>query len=419
MDFGLSKEQGMLKKEARKFLDKECTEEVVREIEKGDLGCSPELWHKIADLGWLGILFPEKYGGMGANILDLTFIYEEMGRAMFPGPFMSTVVLCGTIILNSGTDAQKQELLPRISDGKLKLALALTEPDAAWGEHAYDAVGITVKAVAEGEDYVINGTKLFVHDALAADKILCVARTKNGDNPKEGITNFLVDKSSPGLKIEVLKTIAGDKQCEVVFDNVRVKKSDMIGALDEGWPFVYTAIQYGATMLCAQMVGVGEEILKIAVDHAKTRVQFDAPIGINQYVQEHCTDLVSDVEGCKYVTYQAAWKLSENMPAEYEVAVAKAWSSEAFERACLSAHAVMAGYGYTSKDGVLPMYSRRGKVWQLYLGNGDFWLNKVADQMDSWTYERPKGKPLGLWKTAPDEEIPAWDVWTKEDILEV
>ena len=419
MDFGLSKEQEMLKKEARKFLDKECTEEIVREIEKGDLGYSPALWAKIADLGWLGILLPEQYGGLGTNILDLTFIYEEMGRAMFPGPFMSTVVLCGTIILDAATEEQKKDLLPQISDGRLKLALALTEPDAAWTQNAWDARGITVNAVADGDAYIINGTKLFVHDALVADKILCVSRTKDGDDPEKGITNFLVDRGTPGLKIEALKTIAGDKQCEVLFDNVRVNKADMIGGLNGGWPFVYKAIQYGATMLCAQIVGVGEEMLKIAVEHAKTRVQFDAPIGINQYVQEHCTDLVSDIEGCKYVTYQAAWKLSEKLPAEYEVAVAKAWSSEAFERACLSAHAVLAGYGYTSKDGVLPMYSRRGKVQQLYMGNSDFWLNKVADQMDFWTYERPKGKPIGLWKTAPDEETPSWGVWTKEDILEV
>ncbi len=419
MDFELSKEQAMLKKEARNFLEKECPEELVREIEKGDQGYSPQLWRKIAELGWLGIIFPEKYGGLGSNMLDLMFIYEEMGRAMFPSPHLSTVVLSGLTILSAGSEAQKTELLTRISDGDLILALAITEPDAAWGDKALDPEGITVQATAEADDYVINGVKLFVHDALIADKILCVARTQDGKNAAEGITIFLVDADATGMHRNVLKTISGDKQCEVVFKNVRVSKENIIGPLHGGWPHVAKAIQHGAVLLCAQMVGAGEEILRITVDYAKTRVQFDAPIGINQYVQGHCTDVVSDVEGCKYITWQAAWKLSENMPSGYEVAVAKAWTSEAFERACLAAHAVFAGYGYTSKDGVLPMYSRRGKIQQLYLGNSDYWLKKVAQQLDTWTFERPEGKALGFWKTSPDEEIPAWKVWTNEDVLEV
>ena len=167
----------------------------------------------------------------------------------------------------------------------------------------------------------------------------------------------------------------------MIFDNIKAGADDIIGGLNQGWPYVEKAVQFGATMLCAEMIGAGEELLKLAVDHAKTRVQFDAPVGINQYVQEHCTELVADIEGCRYVTYQAAWKLSENMPAEYEVAAAKAWSSEAFERAALRAHAVLAGYGYTTKDGLIPMYSRRGKVQQLYLGNSDFWLEKVANHI--------------------------------------
>ena len=419
MDFGLSKEQQMLKKEARNFLEKECPEERVREIEKGETGHSPDLWKKIAGLGWLGLTFPETYGGLGGEFLDQMFICEEMGKAMFPGPYLSTVTLCGSIILSTGTEEQKKQWLTDISNGKLICALALTEPDAAWGDKAWDAAGIQLTAVKDGDDYVLNGKKLFVHDAAVADKIFCVARTKKSDNPDDGVTVFAVDADTTGMTVQVLKTIANDKQCEVSFDNVRISKTAVVGPVDGGWPFVYEAICRGAVMLCAQMVGAGEELLRLAVDHAKNRVQFDAPVGINQYVQGHCTDLVSDVEGCRYVTYQAAWKLSEGMPAEYETGVTKAWTSEAFERACLAAHAVLAGYGYTSKDGVIPMYSRRGKTQGLYLGNSDYWLEKIAANLETWAFERPRGNPLGLWETPPDEETPAWEVWTKEDILEV
>ncbi len=419
MDFSMTKEQEMLKKEARKFLEKECAEEFVREIEKKGGGYSPDLWRKVADLGWLGLIFPEQYGGLGGDLLDLAFIYEEMGKAMFPGPHLSTVVLCGTIILAAGTEDQKKMYVRQISEGKRIFSLALTEPDAAWSDLAWEAAGITAKADYSSGQYVIDGVKMFVHDALVADSFLCVVRTRQTQNPEEDITLFVVDTKAAGVTMTPLKTIANDKQCEVVFNHVRVSETDIIGPVHGGWPFVERALQNGAVMLCAQMTGAGDELLRLAVDHAKNRVQFDAPVGINQYVQEHCTDLVSDVDGCRYVTHQAAWKLSQNEPADFEAAVAKAWTSEAFERACLSAHAVLAGYGYTSKDGAIPMYSRRGKMQQLYLGNADFWLNKVARQLETWTFERPQGKSLGLWKTPPDEETPAWTVWTKEDILEV
>jgi alkylation response protein AidB-like acyl-CoA dehydrogenase len=419
MDFGFSKEQQMLKKEARNFLEKECPEELVREVEKGDTGYSPDLWQKIADLGWLGLTFPEAYGGLGGEFLDQMLICEEMGKAMFPGPYLSTVTLCGSIILSAGTEDQKKQWLGKISDGKLICALALTEPDGAWGKMAWDSQGVRLEAVLDGTDYVLNGTKLFVHDAGVAHKIFCVARTAETETPGGGITVFAVDANTAGVTIQPLKTIANDKQCDVGFNNVRVPKAAVVGPFDEGWSFVYKAIQYGAVVLCAQMVGAGDELLRLAVDHAGNRVQFDAPVGINQYVQGHCTDLVSDVEGCRYVTCQAAWKLSDGMDAEYETAVAKAWTSEAFERAALAAHAVLAGYGYTSKDGVIPMYSRRGKTQGLYLGNSEFWMEKIADNLETWTFERPRGKALGLWETPPDEETPAWEVWSKEDILEV
>lgn len=419
MDFSLSSEQQMLKNEARKFFDKECPERFVREIEKGDVGYSPELWQKIADLGWLGMAFPEEYGGLGSSMVDLMVLQEEMGRAMFPSPYLSTVVLGGLSILEAGTEAQKKDFLARIAAGGTILALAWTEPEASWGRNAWEAAGITLPAVAEGSDYMLNGIKLFVHDAALADYFLCPVRTRREGRPEDGITLFLVDAKSSGITSTLLRTTAGDKQYEVVFDKVRVPAANMLGSLNGGWPILFRALQHGAVMLCAQMVGAGEEILKLTIDYAKTRVQFDAPIGINQYVQEHCTELAAAVGCCRYVTYQAAWRLSENLPSDFEVAVAKAWCSEAYETACWRAHQVLAGYGYTSKDGVLPLYSRRSKTQQIYLGDGPFWRSKVATELDSWQFVRPRGTPLGLWKGNPEKEVPAWTVWEMKDLGEV
>ncbi|MBN1613055.1 MAG: acyl-CoA/acyl-ACP dehydrogenase [Deltaproteobacteria bacterium] len=419
MDFSLSSEQEMLRNEARKFLDKECPESLVREIEKRRDGYSPELWRKIADLGWLGMVFPEEYGGLGSSVLDLAVLYEEFGKAMFPSPHLSTVVLCGLLLASAGNEEQKKEILPRIAKGDLILALAWTEPEASLGSTAWEPAGVTVSAVPDGNDYIVTGTKLFVHDAHIADYLLCVARTKREGPAEEGISLFLVDAKSPGMKRTLLKTTAGDKQCEVIFDTVRIPGKNLVGKLNGGWGPLFQALQRGAVMLCAQMVGAGKEILKITVEYAKTRIQFDAPIGVNQYVQEHCTELASYVDGCRFVTYQAAWRLAEQLPCDFEVAIAKGWCSDAFEAACLCAHSVFAGYGYTSKDGVLPLYSRRGKTQQLYLGDGPFWRKRIADALDTRTFQKPKGKALGLWKGGPEDEIPAWKVWRREDLQEV
>lgn len=412
MDYSMSEGQEMLKTAARDFLEKECPESLVREMEEDDDGYSPELWRKIADLGWLGLVYPEKYGGIGGSIVDLAVLYEEMGRAMFPSPYLSTVVLCGLTILAAGSEEQKAELLRKIVNGELILALALAEPESSWDGKGWDAEGVTVGATADGDDYIIDGTKLFVHDAQIADYLLCVTRTRNGAKPEDGITLFLVDAKSPGISYTLLRTTAGDKQSEVVFDQVRVPKKNMVGELNGGWSPLVKVLQTGAVMLCAEMVGAGQRVLELTVDYAKTRIQFDMPIGINQYVQDHCCYLLSEVDGSRWVTYQAAWRLSESLPCDFEVAVAKAWTSDAQERACWRAHQVFAGVGYTIDDGVLPLYSRRAKSAQLYLGDTAYHLKKVAEQVDKWPApEKPRGKPLGIWDKDAEDIVPVWEPW--------
>ena len=339
----------------------------------------------------------------------MAILYEEMGRAMFPSPHLATVVLCGATIMSVGSTGQKADLLPRIAQGELILALALTEPQASWDGKAWDPSGITVGATAEGDDYVIDGTKLFVPDAQVADYILCVARTRDGSDPEDGITLFLVDAKSPGITCNLLVTTAGDKQCEVIFDKVKVSKKDIVGDLHKGWSPLERVLQQGAVLLCAQMVGASQKLLELTVDYAKTRVQFEQPIGINQYVQEYCVMLLSEVDSSWWLTYNAAWKLSQGLPADIDVAMAKAWVSDAHERACWRAHQVYGGVGYTVHDGVLPLYSRRGKALQLYLGDAKHHLKKVAKELEKWPEPtKPKGKPLGLWDGVEEQRIPDW-----------
>jgi len=412
MDFSLSEEQEMLKTMARDFLEKECPESFVRDMDEDEDGYSPEVWRKIADLGWLGLIYPEKYGGTEGSILDLAVLYEEMGRAIFPSPHLSTVVLCGQTILAVGSEEQKADLLPKIVSGDLILALALTEPESSWDGTAWDAEGVTVPATPDGDDYVIDGTKLFVHDAHIADYLLCATRTRDGAAPEDGITLFLVDARSPGISYTLLKTEGGDnKQSEVVFDKVRVPKKNIVGELNGGWSPLAKVMQQGAVMLCAEMVGAGQHILELTVDYAKTRIQFDMPIGVNQLVQDHCVQIVKDVDGSRWVTYLAAWALSEGLPCDLEVAIAKARTSDAHERACWRAHQVFAGVGSTQEMGVMPFYTSRGNTVEHYLGNSRYHLEKVAQQLETLPPpEKPKGKPLGIFDPGT-EGLPAWSVW--------
>lgn len=416
MNFELSEEQKMLKKAARDFLENECPESVVRRAEDSDLGYPPELWKKAAELGWLGLIYPEKYGGIGMNILDMAILYEEMGRALFPSPHLSTVVLCGLAILEAGSEEQKASLLPGIARGELVMALALTEPEATWDGKGWLPEGVTVPATPEGNHYVINGIKLFVHDAIAADYLLVATRTRKNRRAADGITLLLVDAKSPGISYTVLRTTAGDKkQCEVVFDRVKVPAKNIVGKLHGGWPTLERVINTGAVLLSAQMVGSAEKAMEMAVEHAKTRVQFDMPIGIHNWVQEYCIMAFADVQGTRNLVYEAAWLLSEGIPCDLEVAMTKARANEACTDAHWQAHQVLAGVGFTTQDGVLPLHTKRGKVWQLYLGETDHWMEKVAKQIEKWPApEKPRGKPLGIFNVPEDLQVPCWDVWANQ-----
>ena len=375
MDFSLSEEQEMLKKMARDFLTDKCPKALVREIEQSEKGYSPGLWQEMAGLGWMGLVFPEGYVGSGMSFLDLSVLLEEMGRACLPGPFFSTVILGGLPILDAGNEKQKQEYLPKIASGEAIFTLALTEPAAK-----YDAASIMVKASADKDAYIINGTKLFIPDAHLADYLLCVARTNELVKAEDGITIFLVDTKSPGISYTVLKTIANDKLCEVVFDQVRVPKDNILGQLDRGWSVVQKAIERATVAKCCEMVGGIQQVLEMTVDYAKERKQFDHPIGSFQIIQHYCANMATDVDGARFTTYQAAWMLSEGLPCTKEVAIAKAWMGEAYGRVITLAHQIHGAIGVTI-DHDLQFYTRRGKAAELSFGDADSYREIVAQEM--------------------------------------
>ncbi|MFC1900054.1 acyl-CoA dehydrogenase family protein [Chloroflexota bacterium] len=324
MNVNYTEEQEMLRAAARDFLEKECTDSVLKEIEGSGTGYSPELWEKIADLGWLGLVYPEQYSGSGMNLADLAVIYEEFGRAMFPSPYMSTVVLAGLTILEAGSEELKSSVLPVIATGEEIIALAVNEPELT-GKGIHQDTDITsIKAIPDGDEYVLNGSKQFVQNAGIAGKYLVPAITGDIGSPGNGVTLFLVDSQSGGISKTYLDTVSGDSQYEVVFDNVRVPRENIIGTLNEGWTPLEHSLQISAMMSSAQMLGAGQQLLELTIEDAEARSQYDAK-GIDKYTEEHIANLRRDVEYCRQVVYEAANKLEAGEPFDFEGTVVKGW----------------------------------------------------------------------------------------------
>ena len=374
MDLGFTQEQEMLRTSAHAFLTAECPPETVKLLNADEKGYKPEMWKKMSELGWQGLAIPEAYGGMGMTFLDMAVLFEEMGKVAFPGPFLPSVVLGGFTLLEGGSEEQKKTYLPKISSGEAIFTVAITEPSVS-----YDPADMTVKATASGDEYVIDGTKLFVNDANVADYIIVVARTK-ADKTANGITLFLVDAKANGVKITVLKTIDGNKQCEVIFNKVRVPKANMIGEVNKGWAIVDKVLEKATVAKCAEMLGGAQAALDMSVAYAKERVQFGKPIGSFQAIQHHCANMLIDVESSRFLTYQAAWKVSEGMDASMEVSMAKAWVSDAYRRVTRLGHQIHGGIGFCL-DHNMPLYFKHCKAAESLFGGPEWHREKVAQEL--------------------------------------
>ena len=374
MDFGLSEGQEMLKEAARDFLSTNCPKSLVREMEEDKKGYSPELWHKMAGLGWMGLIFPEEHGGGGGNFLDLAVLLEEMGRALLPGTFFSTVVLSGLLLLEAASEKQKRELFPKIAQGQAILTIALHEPETELAP-----AFLTTKAVPQGNDYIISGTKLFVPDAHVANHIICVARTTDA-NASEGLTLFLVDGNSSGLQCNLLETMAGDKQCEVVFDGVRVPRENIIGETDKGWAYIEKVMPKVAVAKSMEMMGGAQQVVEMAAEYARTRVQFERPIGSFQAIQHHCANMLIDVNSSRFLAYRTAWMISEGIPCLKECYMTRAWVNDAYRRVVRLGVQVHGGIGII-KEYDMELYFRRGKMAEFAFGSADFWREKLAAEI--------------------------------------
>ncbi len=372
MDFSFTEGQEMLRTLANDFLAKECSKARVRDLDKDERGYDPRLWRSMAELGWMGLVFPEEYGGMNAGFIDLVVLMEEMGRCIVPGPFFSTIALCALPLLEYGSDAQREEFLPRIARGESIWAFAVAEP--AGG---YNASQVQLRAAREGADYVIQGCKMFVADADEADHILLVGRTTDGKTPEDGITLFIVERGEPNVQVEPIPIIGGDRQFRVSFNGLAVPECSVLGSPGKGWQIVDFILQRAAVLKCAEISGACRAVLDMTSNYAKERIQFERPIGSFQAIQHKLADMLIDTDAVRYLLYQAAWGISTGSPSACNIAAAKAKANEAYQRICIEAITAHGAIGFTL-DHDLGLYYRRVKAAQFAGGDTDLHMDAIA-----------------------------------------
>ncbi|MCH8192040.1 MAG: acyl-CoA/acyl-ACP dehydrogenase [Chloroflexi bacterium] len=377
MDYQLTEEQQALRTQAREFLSRECPTSLVRELEASPTAHSDVLWRHMAKLGWMGITYPEPFGGADAGFMDQMVVVEEMGRSLLLSPYFTSVILSGYLLQTAGDDDRWEPSLRKLIQGDLLIAFAFQEP----GER-YDPTAVRTRAVRRDGTFVLSGTKTFVPYAHVADRLLCLARTSDGGAPQDGLTLFLLDAKGPGVTCNVLETLADDKQCAVVLDGVEVPESGVVGQVDQAWASTHEALTRATALKSAEMVGAAQKVLEITVDYAKHRVQFGRPIGAFQSIQNYVADMAVDLDRSRFMTYQACWKLDQGLPAELDVSCAKAYVSDAYQRIVWLAHQIHASIAYY-KEHDLQIYYRRAKVQELELG-------------DAWYHRGVIGRHLGL-----------------------
>lgn len=374
IDLALNEHQQLLQRSAFDFFQNRCPTSVVREIEAGTVGYQPKMWQEMADLGWLGITFPESYGGGGGNFLDLYPLYEEMGRFLVPSPHLDTVVVVGGLLLEAGSDAQKLQMLPAIVDGRCIVSPAIVESGGAFGPG-----GVLMTATRRGPDYVLTGTKLLVGYVPSADYLLCVARTCSTGS-STGVTVFLIEASAAGISSTPLQNIAGNALYAVEFDNVIVTHDAIVGATDDGWNALATATTRAAVLQTVSIIGAARAVLEMTNQYAKDRVQFGNPIGKYQAVQYMVSDILFDLHNVELLAKQAAFRIDAGKTFGREAAMAIAHGKRAAARLHRQAHEVHAGVGYMLEHD-LNLFSRRSKFWENNLGDARYYLEELAREM--------------------------------------
>jgi len=373
MEFQMNEETIMLKESVARFLKEKVSSNLIKELVKGDKGYSESLWKEMAQLGWLGLIFEESYGGSGTAFFDICILFEEIGKSGLSSPFYCSAILCGMIVNETGDTDLKNAYLPAIAQGEKILTLAVVNEE---GQYDYSVPDLSAKK--SGDSYILNGTRLLVPYASVADEILVCAKV-NGTKTR-GPTLFKISPKVTGLKMTPLNPMRLEKIFAVYFENVEVSEKDILGSIGEGAMIIEAILPKAIIIKCSEMLGGMERVRDMTVEYMKQRIQFGRPLGALQAVQHHCADIATLTETSRMLVYRAASLLGEGIACDKEISMAKAWCSDAFKKSTQIAHQLHGGIGFTEEHD-LHIFYRNGKVSEYEFG--DSWLhrNKVADAM--------------------------------------
>jgi alkylation response protein AidB-like acyl-CoA dehydrogenase len=329
-----------------------------------------ELWARFGELGINGLMIPEEFGGSGMSLLEGVVVYEEIGRSLAPVPHFVSCVLSAGAILKAGTDAQKAALLPALVSGASIITPAWIEPG-----NGYSPKGVQLTATADGDDVVLDGSKMHVYFAQAADQLLVLARTGEGDTD---IDLFLVPSDAAGVTLDQRMSISSDTQFRVQFDGVRVPVADRLGEAGTGWA-TWEAVMHEAVILAsAQAMGGADYALEITAQYSKDREQFDKALAEFQAISHYLANAKTELDGGKMIVYEAAWAHSVGADLARLAPMAKLFTGKAYRDITAMAQQVFGGVGFTLEYDI-QLYFRRAKQLQISWWDVSTCEARVAD----------------------------------------
>jgi alkylation response protein AidB-like acyl-CoA dehydrogenase len=378
VDFAFTDEQKLLRETVRKLMDTHAPPEYIRRLD-AEQGYPYELYEKWVEAGLLSMPFPEEYDGLGGSVIDLTIIAEELARKS-PDFFMSYAgsVFTGLNIMRKGTEAQKQTWLPKLFAGEVRMAIAISEPEAGS-----DIGAMRTFAVRDGDEYVVNGQKLWATGAGAKNTVMNVyLKTDREKNYREGMSLLLIDNDTPGVQLRKLDMLG--RRCtgtyEVFFNDVRVPADRIVGGENKGWDCVLSGLQIERVCSAAGSCGGALAAFDLALAYAKERVQFGRPIGTNQSIAHTLADLQTEIDAARTLMWRAAWMVSEGQDALREITMAKLFASEVYVKVANAGMQIFGGYGY-SMEYDMQRHFRDSRSSTIAAGTSEMQRNVLAGLM--------------------------------------
>jgi acyl-CoA dehydrogenase len=371
-------DQELMRAEIRKFVAKELPPGFARQCDREQKAPMAQ-YRRLAEAGWLGLGIPEEHGGAGGGIVELTILLEELAKGMMSFSIMAyrSAVHGAQSLLSYGSDEQRRRYLPGIISGDLLFCLSLTEPEAGS-----DAANLKIRAVRDGDDFVITGQKLYNSGAHIANYIVLAARTNPTAPRHKGISLFIVDTRSPGLTIQRIETM-GERAVgtnAVFYDGVRVPAANLLGQLDNGWTHLAANLEKERLCLAAWCIGSAETVLEQSIAYAKQRVQFGKPIGSFQAIQHKIADMAMQIHIGKLMMYDLAEKIEAGIPCRMEASMTKAYCTEACNSIAFEGLQIHGGFGYTM-DSDMQLIMRDARIMSIGGGASEIMRNMIAREL--------------------------------------